>query len=78
MSVLFAAILGIPLGILAAENERAHRFLMVIVDTLQTLPSFVYLMPVVMLFRVGDFAAMIAVVALVMVLVLISLMVLVH
>jgi glycine betaine/proline transport system permease protein len=63
MSVLFAAILGIPLGLLAAENERAHRVLMVLVDTLQTLPSFVYLMPVVMLFRVGDFAAMIAVVA---------------
>jgi glycine betaine/proline transport system permease protein len=34
-----------------------------VIDTLQTLPSFVYLMPVVMLFRVGDFAAMIAVVA---------------
>ncbi|MGU9956882.1 MAG: hypothetical protein ACNYPI_04365 [Arenicellales bacterium WSBS_2016_MAG_OTU3] len=32
-------------------------------DTLQTLPSFVYLMPVVMLFRVGDFAAMLAVIA---------------
>ena len=32
------------------------------IDTLQTLPSFVYLIPVVMLFRVGDFAAMIAVV----------------
>ena len=63
ISVLFAAILGIPLGLWAAENERAHRVLMVLVDTLQTLPSFVYLMPVVMLFRVGDFAAMIAVVA---------------
>jgi ABC-type proline/glycine betaine transport system permease subunit len=36
----------------------------VVIDTLQTLPSFVYLMPVVMLFRVGDFTAMIAVVAL--------------
>ena len=33
-----------------------------VIDTLQTLPSFVYLMPVVMLFRVGDFSAMIAVV----------------
>ena len=32
------------------------------IDTLQTLPSFVYLIPVVMLFRVGDFSAMIAVV----------------
>jgi glycine betaine/proline transport system permease protein len=34
-----------------------------VIDTLQTLPSFVYLMPIVMLFRVGDFTAMIAVVA---------------
>ena len=34
-----------------------------VIDTLQTLPSFVYLMPVVMLFRVGDFTAMLAVVA---------------
>jgi glycine betaine/proline transport system permease protein len=63
MSVLFAAIMGVPLGLWAAENERAHRILMILVDTLQTLPSFVYLMPVVMLFRVGDFSAMIAVVA---------------
>ena len=35
----------------------------VVIDTLQTLPAFVYLIPVVMLFRVGDFSAMIAVVA---------------
>ena len=34
-----------------------------VIDTLQTLPSFVYLMPAVMLFRVGDFTALIAVVA---------------
>ncbi len=35
----------------------------VIIDTLQTLPAFAYLMPVVMLFRVGDFTAMLAVIA---------------
>ena len=34
-----------------------------VVDTLQTLPSFVYLIPVVMLFRVGDVTALIAIVA---------------
>ena len=34
-----------------------------VVDTLQTLPAFAYLIPAVMLFRVGDFAAMLAVVA---------------
>ena len=33
-----------------------------VIDTLQTLPSFVYLIPVVMLFRVGEFTAMIAIV----------------
>jgi glycine betaine/proline transport system permease protein len=63
VSVLFAALIGIPVGILAAENERLWRVVSVVIDTLQTLPSFVYLMPVVMLFRVGDFSAMIAVVA---------------
>jgi glycine betaine/proline transport system permease protein len=63
ISVLFAALIGIPIGIIAAENERVWRVVSVVIDTLQTLPSFVYLMPVVMLFRVGDFSAMIAVVA---------------
>lgn len=63
ISVLFAAAIGIPIGILAAENDRVWRVVSLVIDTLQTLPSFVYLMPVVMLFRVGDFSAMIAVVA---------------
>ena len=62
VSVLVAAVIGIPLGILAAQNERAGRIIGGFIDTLQTLPSFVYLIPVVMLFRVGDFSAMIAVV----------------
>ena len=63
VSVLVASIIGIPVGIWAARNERVHRVVQVVIDTLQTLPSFVYLIPVVMLFRVGDFSAMIAVVA---------------
>ncbi len=63
ISVVFAAVLGIPLGILGAERPALGRFLETVIDTLQTLPSFVYLMPVVMLFRVGDFSAMIAVIA---------------
>jgi glycine betaine/proline transport system permease protein len=61
-SVLIATAIGVPLGIWAGSNERANAVLGTIVDTLQTLPSFVYLIPVVMLFRVGDFSAMIAVV----------------
>lgn len=62
-SVVIASMTGIPLGVLAAERDRLWRWLRVVIDTLQTLPSFVYLMPAVMLFRVGDFTAMIAVVA---------------
>ena len=63
VSVLIASIVGIPIGIWAAGNDRAHRVVQVVIDTLQTLPTFVYLIPVVMLFRVGDFSALIAVVA---------------
>ena len=63
ISVVIAAAIGIPVGIVAAGRDRLWRWLQVVIDTLQTLPSFVYLMPAVMLFRVGDFTAMIAVVA---------------
>ena len=63
ISVVIACLIGVPIGIMASRNERAHRVVGVVIDTLQTLPSFVYLMPVVMLFRVGDFAAMLAVIA---------------
>ncbi len=63
ISVLIAALIGIPVGIWSALDERANRVVQVVIDTLQTLPSFVYLIPVVMLFRVGDFSAMIAIVA---------------
>jgi glycine betaine/proline transport system permease protein len=63
LSVLIACALGMPIGIFAARRERAHRIVQAVVDTLQTLPAFAYLIPAVMLFRVGDFAAMLAVVA---------------
>jgi glycine betaine/proline transport system permease protein len=62
LSVVFAMLIGLPLGILAASNATAGKIIGTVVDTLQTLPSFVYLIPVVMLFRVGDFSAMIAVI----------------
>jgi glycine betaine/proline transport system permease protein len=63
ISVIFASLIGIPIGILAAERARLWKWVQVVIDTLQTLPSFVYLMPAVMLFRVGDFTALIAIVA---------------
>jgi glycine betaine/proline transport system permease protein len=63
ISVVLAALIGVPIGMWAARNEQAHRVVQVVIDTLQTLPSFVYLIPVVMLFRVGDFSAMVAIIA---------------
>jgi len=63
ISVLIVCLIGIPIGIASSRNKRLHRTVGVIIDTLQTLPSFVYLMPVVMLFRVGEFSAMLAIIA---------------
>jgi len=63
ISTIVAMAIGIPVGIAVAERDRLWRWVQAIIDTLQTLPSFVYLMPAVMLFRVGDFTAMLAVVA---------------
>lgn len=62
VAVLIAAGIGIPIGVAAGTRPRLWRVIEVVIDTLQTLPSFVYLIPVVMLFRVGDFTAMIAIV----------------
>ncbi|PTX47063.1 glycine betaine/proline transport system permease protein [Gemmobacter caeni] len=62
VSVVIAMLIGVPLGVWAGQNARANTVLTLVIDTLQTLPTFVYLIPVVMLFRVGDFSAMIAVV----------------
>jgi glycine betaine/proline transport system permease protein len=62
ISVVGALMIGIPVGIAAANRPRIWRVVQAVIDTLQTLPSFVYLMPAVMLFRVGDFTAMIAVI----------------
>jgi glycine betaine/proline transport system permease protein len=52
-SVLFCAVIGIPLGILAARNDLTWKVLRPTLDVMQTIPSFVYLVPIVMLFGVG-------------------------
>ncbi len=63
ISTAFAMLIGLPIGVLAANSDRLWSGVRAVIDTLQTLPSFVYLMPAVMLFRVGDFTALIAIVA---------------
>ncbi|WGD28850.1 ABC transporter permease subunit [Ancylobacter sp. WKF20] len=62
ISVIIATLIGLPLGFLGSRSERMHHFLGAMCDTLQTLPSFVYLLPVVMLFRIGDVSALVAIV----------------
>ncbi len=59
--IAFAA--GGLLGIWAARNDRVSAFLRPINDTLQTIPLFVFLIPVIMFFRVGDFPALLAIIA---------------
>src|SRR5690606_27867327 len=45
--------IGVPVGIWAAHNERVYRILHPILDLMQTLPTFVYLIPVLILFGLG-------------------------
>lgn len=52
-SVFFCTLIGIPVGILAAGNDRFWAVLRPILDIMQTIPPFVYLVPIVMLFGVG-------------------------
>ena len=60
-TVLSIAI-GIPIGILMARSDRMQRFVNPILDVMQTMPSFVYLIPVVMLLGIGKVPGLIAVV----------------
>lgn len=59
-AVVFCIIVGIPLGILSARSDRWERMLRPLLDIMQTIPSFVYLVPIVMLFGVGMVPAVIA------------------
>jgi glycine betaine/proline transport system permease protein len=60
VSAVISCLIGIPLGFLAYRYDGFNRALSPVLDTLQTLPSFCFIIPIVMLFRVGDVTAMIA------------------
>jgi glycine betaine/proline transport system permease protein len=55
--------IGVPIGVWAAHRPHAARVVLTVCDTLQTFPSFIYLIPVIMLFRVGDLASLTAIIA---------------
>ena len=52
-AVIFCIIIGIPLGILCSRSKIFETIMRPILDVMQTIPSFVYLIPVVMLFGIG-------------------------
>ena len=62
-AVFVACMIGIPTGIWASRSDRVQSVVVPTIDTLQTIPSFCFIIPVVMLFRVGDVTALIATVA---------------
>lgn len=52
-ATLVSLLLGVPLGILAARSPRLHAGVRPLLDFMQTMPAFVYLIPAVMLFGLG-------------------------
>ncbi|MGB8663483.1 MAG: proline/glycine betaine ABC transporter permease [Serratia inhibens] len=60
VATLLAVIIGIPLGILSARSNRVRAVMMPLMDVMQTMPSFVYLIPVLMLFGLGKVPAILA------------------
>ena len=53
-SLLFCLLVGLPRGVLLASSDRAERIMRPMLDAMQTTPAFVYLVPVVMLFGIGN------------------------
>ena len=58
-AVILCVIIGLPLGILAGKSDRFQAFIRPILDTMQTIPAFVYLVPVVMLIGIGNVSGVI-------------------
>jgi glycine betaine/proline transport system permease protein len=61
VATLLAIIVGIPVGILMARSDRVQAIFNPILDVMQTMPSFVYLVPVIMLLGIGRVPGLIAV-----------------
>ncbi|MBQ0832680.1 proline/glycine betaine ABC transporter permease [Marinobacter sp.] len=61
-AVFISVIIGCSVGILCSRSPRATKVILLVCDTFQTFPSFVYLIPVIMLFGVSDLSVLIAVI----------------
>ena len=60
VSVLVTVIIGIPIGIAMSSSKLLRKIITPILDVMQTMPSFVYLIPVLMLFGIGKVPALFA------------------
>ncbi len=59
-AVFISVLFGLPLGILAAKSKRFDAVLRPILDGMQTIPSFVYLIPAIMFFGIGNVPGILA------------------
>lgn len=58
-SVILCVLIGLPLGVLAGKSDRFEGFIRPVLDTMQTIPAFVYLVPVVMMIGIGNVSGVI-------------------
>ncbi len=63
IAVLISFVLGTAIGIWAAHNDMVSAIIRPFNDTLQTMPLFVLLIPFVMVFKIGEFTALLAIIA---------------
>lgn len=59
-SVIISLLIGLPIGVLISSSKKVNIMIRPILDTMQTMPSFVYLIPAVMLLGLGNVPAVIA------------------
>ncbi len=59
--VIICMLMGIPVGVLMARSDRTERAILPVLDMMQTIPSFVYLIPILMLLGIGKVPGLIAI-----------------
>ncbi|MFP9048883.1 glycine/proline betaine ABC transporter permease subunit OpuAB, partial [Enterococcus faecalis] len=52
-SVIISIVVGVPIGIWASQKETVRRIVTPILDLMQTMPAFVYLLPAIFFFNIG-------------------------
>ena len=62
VSVVISVVLGIPLGVWCSQNDRVESAIRPVLDAMQTMPAFVYLLPAIFLFGIGNTGAAMAII----------------